>query len=112
MKIAFSGSRDRRLTEQEKTFVYRAIADGFKVLVGDFPTGVDYDIYQMFPGAKIYHSTWRPKGVFDPSPKRNARMIADADMLIAFPGAGNGTRGCIKLAQRKPIPTLVWEETK
>ena len=34
---------------------------------------------------------------------RNKRMVADADLLIAWPG-GSGTADCVKHAKRKGIP--------
>ena len=112
MKIAFSGGRDRNLTEAElglTASLFRAYK-GEKVLVGDCPTGVDEAVRGFHWTEAPYCADWKEHGKAA-GPIRNQRMIEDADMLVAFPGHGysRGTRDCIKRAKAKGIPVIVFE---
>jgi hypothetical protein len=43
-------------------------------------------------------------------PKRNAQLVAECDILIAFPvGESKGTRGCIQLARKAGKKVFVFE---
>lgn len=110
MKIAVSGGRDRELTGDELAAL-NALLDIYDCnnvfLVGDCPTGVDREIRSFYPASRVYEADWTNHGRAA-GPLRNARMIEDADMLVAFPG-GAGTRSAINEARKQCIPVLIWE---
>jgi hypothetical protein len=85
-----------------------------EVIDGDCP-GIDRLGREL---AKKHHKDitimpvkWKlPNGSTDYSagPRRNARMIAYANGLVAiWDGKSKGTGGCIKLAEQKGIPVVV-----
>ncbi len=53
-------------------------------------------------------SDWRVLGNIA-GPYRNARLVADADMILVFDGGGPGTRSVRQLAKREGKPVERWE---
>jgi|SRR5882724_1661081 len=121
MKVAFSGSReltnpigvalvhklakelDSALRKEANsvwehwegiTEVLHGDGRGFDQLVNDWAHIVGLPV-------KKFPANWEKYGV-KAGPMRNEKMIKEAQILIAVPyGAGKGTRGTIRLAQKK-----------
>lgn len=121
MKVAISGSRtfeDHGLVE---SVVDRLLARGDRILVGDSVFGVDRFVREYLDDHdvprdqwQVYKAQWRVDGRFDAAGghKRNAAMVADADELVAIfaPGVRSpGTSNALEAAERKGIPTHVYE---
>ncbi len=51
---------------------------------------------------EIFPAQWEKYGKAA-GPKRNMQMVESADLAIAFPSGGNGTKSLIKLAQKLGI---------
>lgn len=111
MKIALTGGRDHHPSEAEMEEALALLSCppwfGGEVLHGDCE-GCDREMAERlratWPSLKItpFPADWKKHGKAA-GPIRNAEMIAQADMLIAFPG-GKGTANCIALAEKKAIP--------
>jgi hypothetical protein len=84
------------------------------LVVGDCPTGADAIAEQLWRSwglpVERYVAQWRRFGN-SAGPKRNQQMVnSGANACIAFPkGASRGTRGCLSMAQRAGISTVVIE---
>ena len=120
-KVAISGSRsfeDHKLVEG---VVARLLARGDTVLVGDSAFGVDRFVREYLDDFEIprdrwvkFEALWRVEGRFDRGAgfARNARMVAEADELVAIfaPGPRSpGTAHALSCAVGRGIPTHVYE---
>lgn len=116
MIIAISGSRNFNDYNYISLVLDRLVTiPDLKIHVGD-ANGVDtcvvnYCNINNVPYQKFV-ANWYKNGYLDRSegPRRNAEIIKDAQLLVAFPqGISKGTRGAIKQATRKGISVHVIE---
>lgn len=109
MNVIVAGGRDERLTPERKQALAEALwhlNDGRLTLLLGGCRGIDEDVRAAsgpwgYP-YRFYPADWRTHGRVA-GPKRNQRMIDDADSLVVFPG-GRGTADVTARAERKGIP--------
>jgi len=109
MIYAFTGGRDYQDRAMVHLICDLLMADDSNAFsVGDCPTGADLFVRERITSTtrivKVFIAEWtlygKPAG-----PRRNAAMLEDADVLIAFPG-GVGTADCVAKARRAQIPVI------
>lgn len=112
MRYAIVGSRTWTNREQfEKILIEEVILfSDDPILTGSCPTGVDALVREEFPRAQVYAADWsqgRKAG-----PLRNARLVADADVVYVFRSAGRspGSDDVIRHALRLRKELHVYHE--
>jgi len=107
MIYAFTGGRDYQDRAMVNLICDLLMADDSNEFsVGDCPTGADLFVLERIPSTRldVFRAEWtlygKPAG-----PRRNAALLADADVLIAFPG-NVGTADCVAKARRAQIPVI------
>ena len=101
MTVAVVGSR----TWTDAEAVWRGLAacrgrGPVRIITGDCPTGVDA-LVGALEDVRVYVADWLSYGK-SAGPRRNARLVADADIVLAFrmPGRSPGTDDVIRQALR------------
>jgi len=114
MKLVVSGSRD--CTDYGTIWKHLNLAinknDITEVLIGDCK-GVDSitkslmeKYYTKIP-VRVFKADWNKHGKAA-GPIRNAEMMAEGDILLAFPTSDSkGTRNCINIAEKMNKPCYV-----
>jgi len=117
MNVAISGSRTFRDRGFVERIIDRLMERGDFILYGDAPEGVDlfvddYCVNAGIDDARIYKAHWKTFGK-GAGHERNARMIEDADMLIAVFAQGPrtpGTSNACRLALARGLPVHIFHE--
>lgn len=107
MIYAFTGGRHYQDRAMVNLICDLLLADDSNEFsVGDCSTGVDLFVRERIPSTRkyVYRAEWTLYGK-SAGPRRNAEMLEDADVLIAFPG-GDGTADCVTKARRAQIPVI------
>ena len=107
MIYAFAGGRDYQDRAMVNLICDMLMADDSNEFsVGDCPTGADLFVRERIPSTRIdvHRAEWTLYGKLA-GPRRNAAMLEDTDVLIAFPG-NNGTKDCVAKARRARIPVI------
>lgn len=116
MNIIVAGGRTERLTPPRAQALADLLwhiqpSDGRLTLLLGGARGIDSDVQAwsnpMGYPYRLYLPDWGSYGRAA-GPLRNARMVADADALIAFPG-GRGTANVIQQARDKGIRVYLME---
>jgi len=109
MNVAIVGCR---WFNDPQVFVEALLDDAPKfslILTGDCK-GTDRmvrDILSKWYCVRVFEADWLHHGL-SAGPRRNARIVANADYVIAFwDGKSRGTRNTIELAHKKGIPVRV-----
>jgi len=99
--IAVSGTR-RPLTPAEEQRIYEELIryEPAMLHVGDCPTGVDAFVRSWWPDAllSVFDADWT-RGL-SAGPIRNARILKDCKILIAFPAAGRQSKGTMNAIEQ------------
>lgn len=102
MRLAISGGRTLKtwLVAAAVREHFRRFGAGGEILVGDCPTGVDFDVAQFCECELVrFEADWEKHGRAA-GPIRNAEIVAACDKLIAFwDGKSRGTQDAIKKAR-------------
>lgn len=109
MIYAFTGGRDYRDRAMVNLICDLLMADDSnEFVVGDCPTGADLFVRERIRPItrimRVFIAEWTLYGK-SAGPRRNAAMLEDADVLIAFPGNA-GTADCVAKARRAQIPVI------
>lgn len=114
MKIAFSGGRNATIHWWIADTVRKAISseDEIEILVGDCPTGIDLFVREYCKQAEVTYTVfvadWDNHGKAA-GPIRNAELVKDANILIAFwDGKSKGTLSAITEATKNHIPVKIY----
>lgn len=120
MNTAISGSRTFTDREFVEHVIDRLLERGDGIIIGDAPRGVDFFAFQHLSQKRgirrdrwsRYIANWNKFGKMA-GVERNARMIKNADQLIAIFADGlrtPGTSNAVEIATSKGIPIYVFHQ--
>ena len=116
-RLIFSGTREP-LSEQDRATLLALVqawaGQADEIGVGDCPTGVDSQIREWLPEARVFVADWKKHGNAA-GPMRNDMVIwaskADTSLLIAMPqperSKSRGTWNCVDSAVHNWVPVLI-----
>ncbi len=115
VRVIVAGSRDFHNEEYTKKVLDEVFAkfEGEDIIVlsgGCGGADLEGEIYADAHQLKLekYPALWKKYGKAA-GPKRNAEMVEVADYAVVFSAGGNGSKSLISLAEKKGIPTQVYD---